>query len=460
MSDKSATNDVKAGHHAGDRDVTFDRDGVIRSVTRRFAADPTDTADTTEQKIYMSLTVDPIGTDSSELFRYNADGTMDRDFPRVQITAIDEKMTAVIDIQRLIFTESKVEAGTTSTAGTKKTTGTITCVGVTRALVKTGDSATTGVYYYPAAVRITADGEMDQTFGNKGVMLYKYGKERDGDGTDANTLSSVFTSYPSTVQSGGDILFCCGLIDLEKDKHAFALVKFKYDGQPDRSYGVNGVKVISTATDTAPPQWKDYGVDDKGDLTLVGATSSFDAGIVTRYGADGELDTNYGPNHDGTQILQINGLKSHITQIHVSKEGATTLLFTVDSPDTPVAVVRLVKSGESDPEFNGGKPVLIGDIKKDNVRFAVDRKERIVVSGESVTSPGVARLVRIASSGTPDTSFGDSGIKDYPTLTPFACVVIQNQSDILASTIDTTIIKSQVIVRLFGETVEDPNSGK
>lgn len=446
MSDKSATNDVKAGHHAGDRDVTFAGDGVIRSVTQTFAADPTTT---TEQKFYMSLTVKPIGTDASELFRYNADGTMDHDFPRVQITAINEEMSAVIDIQRLIFSQPKGKLEAASTAGT------ITCVGVTRALVRTGDEATSGIYYYPAAVRITAEGKMDPDFGTKGVMLYKFDKERDGDGTRPNVQSSAFTSYPGTLQSGGDILFCCGLADLKENKYAYALVKFKNDGLPDLSYGDRGVRVIAAAADRNAAHWKDYGVDAAGDLTLVGATSTWDAGIVTRYGADGEVDANYGPNHDGTQTLKINGLNSYINQIHVSEEGATTLLFAVDSLDTPVAVVRLLKSGEQDPQFNDGKPILIGDIEKDNVRLAVDRQERIVVSGESLTSPGVARVVRLASNGTPDTSFGNSGVNEYPTLTPFNRVVIQNQSDILAVTVDRTWVDVPVIVRLLGESVED-----
>jgi uncharacterized delta-60 repeat protein len=445
MSNKSAAGDVNVGHHAGDRDVNFAEDGVIRSVTRTFAADPTTAI---EQKFYMSLTVKPIGTDASELFRYNADGTMDHDFPRVQITAINEEMSAVIDIQRLIFSQPKGKSGAASTAGT------ITCVGVTRALVRTGDEGSTGIYYYPAAVRITAEGKMDQTFGTKGVMLYKFGKERDGSGNKPDEQSAPFNSYPGTLQSGGDSLFCCGLLDQKVNRYAFALVKFKNDGLPDLSYGDRGVNVIAKATDSNAAHWKDYGVDAAGDLTLVGATSTWDAGIVTRYGADGEVDTTYGPNHDGTQTLKINGLNSYINQIHVSEEGATTLLFAVDSLDTPVAVVRLVKSGEQDPQFNDGKPVLIGDIEKDNVRLAVDRNERIVVSGESLTSPGVARVVRLASNGTPDTSFGNSGVNEYPTLTPFSRVVIQNQSDILAVTVDRTWVDVPVIVRLFGESVE------
>lgn len=428
MSKKNAIENTKVPHNPGDRDGSFGNHGVIRSVTATFAADPTAA---TDQRFYMANVIVPFGTDLTEIFRYNTDGTMDSEFGRVEIPALQQTYTAALDVEGLVFNQPAGEEGT------------ITCVGVTIAIIDGG------LYCYPAAARITTSGKIDETFGEKGVMLFKFRKPADGAIYLPTRYPSSFNIFRATVRHPtGDILFCCGLVDFNIRETTYVLVRMKSDGRPDESFGEEGVKVITSAYEANPPHWFDCSVDSGGRVMLVGATPEWNAGIVTRYNFAGDVDL--------TKTISLNepGLDCHIVQSHVSDTGSITLLVYAGEPGQPhsrIAVLKLNESGETDETFNKGKHVFVDEIEAQVPCLDVDREGRIIVTGASTQSKGVGRVVRLLPNGERDTAFGDGGSKEYPDLTPINRGVIQNGVDILALTHVRDVFGDLEMVRLFGE---------
>lgn len=435
-------------HAAGDRDMEINGGlGVLRSMPTTFAVD---LMAGSIQKFYATTTIQPFGVAPSEIRRYFPTGFTDQNFRAIDLPLLDEARQGVIDIQGLIFSRNR--------GGVETVTG----VGVARAVV-TGEGS--GVYYYPAAVRVVdyweKDPVIDPIFGKNGGMMYVFRKPVDGPLPDQDLgwphlPSSPFSTYVSTVRDDAHVLFCCGLLKIDSGKYTYVLVKIKHTGEPCEGFGDNGVQIISAASDQDALQWNDYAMQADGGITLVGVTAAQDAGVVMRYTSEGASDSSYG--EAGKIIIRAEPFACQLTHVCVSVTGEATVLTLVSAPEPYAAVIRLLNNGEADKTFNEGAPFKVTSLTANKPCLAVDSKGRVIVAGESAMTPQVACAVRITPSGILDDEFGEGGSKEYSTLKPFQKVVIISGADILATTDDPAIPGFREIAKLFGEASEDPSS--
>jgi uncharacterized delta-60 repeat protein len=430
---------TNAAHVAGDRDLQFNTDGYLRHGGDPFVTDPTTDID---QRFYVITYGESVNSPSRIVGRL-PDGPIDPAFGNLAIPVLDDTLRALIDVQGMIFNNN----------------GTITCVGITDV------NTPTGRFYYPAAIRITTSGAMDESFGNKGRKIYPVDLSGvsgagESDAPDLKALSHGFASVRRTVQESGDILFFCSLSKFNPTVGSYHLVKIAENGDPVATFGTNGVLTIPAGNPDRGLTWLDYGVDSNGSITLagLGLGSNASEGVVTRYTSDGELDSGFGDG--GEKVIKIEGANVYVKKASVSKDGEVILLLSVrdrlSAGSVEFAVMKLDSSGREDMSFNNGSALVLNEMGGQNDSFVsmdVDAKNRIIVAGQDAASKQTARLTRITSGGTPDDTFGNNGSRTYDDLYAFHYMAIQNGTDILANSLDPdfTVPNELLLFRFFGE---------
>jgi uncharacterized delta-60 repeat protein len=346
----------------------------------------------------------------SYISRYNADGTRDGGFnggETLEIPSLIPKVPGVdayvarIYIQGIAF----------------NTDETITCVGVAGAL----DPAVVDYYYAPGAIRITATGQMDASFGNRkspeannGTAIYY---------TNHSVMSPDQISYPFhdpvrwQSQLGKDILFLSRILADGYSHGLYHLVKMKPDGHLDEGFGANGLLLIEDGRDAVLGP---YGVDGKGRITMAGNTNS-DQGVVLRYTDAGEPDSEFGEG--GRLLVEAPGAALiSIENLNVAADGKPTLLVTyAKSGVTQLALMRRLENGAADPDFNSGNPLVV-DPAAANGRYTlhVDSVGRYIIASENNT-----RITRVTAAGALDSEFGGSGSIEYPDFTYLKVEAVQ-----------------------------------
>lgn len=440
---------ANAAHVAGDQDVEFGGSGYVRYVRDPFITDPTTD---TDQRIYVT-TYGTSASNPSVIVGRLPTGAVDPGFGNLALPFVDDSLRAVMDVQGLIFNND----------------GKITCVGVTE--VNTGSAR----YLQPAAIRITTLGTsaaIDESFGKQGRMMYEVDLSKEGasygvdlshpDDSRAPHIQAVshgFGSIRRTVQSGGDILFCCSLFNYNTQVESYHLVKIGENGEPVTSFGTNGVLTIPAGSPERGLRWLDYGIDSNSSITLAGRGQAPNAteGVLARYTSDGKLDSGFG--NSGEQIIKIEGANVYIKKVTVLDDGEVILLLAVDylqsQGSVEFGVMKLDKNGKEDASFNGGEALLLsemGGISDAFVFMELDKQERIIVAGQDAVSEQHARMTRIMPDGTLDSEFGINGSRNYDNLNGFRKLGIQSGTDILAVAQDPNTLPTEVLLfRFFGE---------
>jgi uncharacterized delta-60 repeat protein len=440
---------ANAAHVAGDQDLQFGGSGYVRYIRDPFITDPTTD---TDQRIYV-ITYGTSASNPSVVVGRLPTGAVDPAFGNLILPSVDGSLSAVMDVQGLIFNNN----------------GKITCVGITE--LNTGSAR----YFQPAALRITTSGTsaaIDESFGDKGRKIYEVdlSKEAAGYGVDLShpddpraphtqAVSHGFGSIRRTVQSGGNILFCCSLYKYNTQVTSYHLVKIEENGAPVTGFGTNGVLTIPAASLERRLQWLDYGIDSNGSITLAGRGQGVNAteGVLARYASDGKLDSGFG--NSGEQIIKIEGANVSVKEAKVLDGGEVIVLLAVDylqsQGGVEFGVMKLDKNGKEDASFNDGKALLLSEMGGMNDAFVsmeLDKQERIIVAGQDAVSKQYARMTRIMPDGTLDSEFGINGSRTYDNLNGFRRLGIQKGTDILAVAQDRKTLPSEVLLfRFFGE---------
>ncbi len=208
-----------------------------------------------------------------------------------------------------------------------------------------------------AMARYNANGSLDTTFGNGGMVLTGF----LGGDDSANALSI----NPRT----GTLLLAGSATNPTTGALSFALARYTANGTLDPTFG-NGGKVITTITG----QDAAYGVavSNSGQIVLVGATFTGLSGTgqaassnfaVARYTANGALDKSFGSG--GVTTINF-GQPALANQLQVNADGSLLVagatapsLAAIDPAHLDIALAELTSSGKLDPTFGtGGKTVL------------------------------------------------------------------------------------------------------
>jgi len=242
------------------------------------------------------------------------------------------------------------------------------------------------------SVATAAPGDLDTSFGSGGKVLTSVAGVDD-------------RGYAVALQSDGMIV-----VAGHSDNH-FAVARFTSTGALDASFGSGG-KVITSITGGTD---FGYGVavqsDGKIVVTGTGNTSSV-IGLV-RYTSSGALDASFGSGGIVTTAIGTNAFNAGYSLV-LQSDGKILVAGASGGSDNDFALVRYTASGVLDASFGNGGIVTTpirsgsGDTAQS---VALQSDGKIVVAG---ASSGDFAVVRYASTGALDTTFGTNGIVTTP----------------------------------------------
>ena len=187
------------------------------------------------------------------------------------------------------------------------------------------------------------------------------------------------------------------------------------DGDLDTGFGVAGIawSGVSNASYRVVPH---MAVQADGRILVCAATGAgFDIldFVVTRFRADGTLDTGFGAG--GHVVIDIDGDENGCAAIAVQPDGRILAAGWSRSPDR-MALVRLTAAGALDASFGGGSGRVLlafGDstTASEATSLAMQSDGRILVAGSYRPASGGKQfaVARLLGDGSPDASFALTG---------------------------------------------------
>lgn len=248
-----------------------------------------------------------------------------------------------------------------------------------------------------AVVRFDASGRIDAGFGQGGRIALD---------TPAGNLKDLVVDA-----QGRFLVLADAYINGSSD---LLVARFDADGDADPSFGQGGWLPIRHEGQDSP---KALALDGQGRVVVLGQLYAADythsSFVVDRLGSDGQLDTGFG--QAGTTAFDFNG-QSYPGGLAIDAQDRIVVVGNATSGgfgNTRPAVARLSASGALDPSFGGGKfqfdiqPGVSSFSAIADVAIAADGG--LLVGGEVNIVGYDYAVVRIASDGALDASFGDGG---------------------------------------------------
>src|SRR5258706_1447170 len=266
--------------------------------------------------------------------------------------------------------------------------------------------------------RLLSAGQLDTALGSGGIVVTDRGL------SGAGTIS---------VDSDGKVL-----VAAETDgPSGWQFARYAADGSLDASFGDNGITSWSIGT-SGPASWPteldkmgSAIVAPDGKVLLEGMMQFTDGAgrlAITRYGADGLLDTAFGDG--GTALLTwpgtsppgggTAGMGTGPELLQVLSDGSIVLARSTGvGPGADLQVVRLTSSGQVDTTFGVGGVATAAGAGVPNL-LTVDADGKILVATTqrdmrtigSMTSDRATRVnvVRFTADGALDATFGNNGV--------------------------------------------------
>ena len=242
-----------------------------------------------------------------------------------------------------------------------------------------------------AVFRYTERGTLDATFAGSGKVAVDLG--------DASGSAYAMTLQPDGL--GRDKILLAGYLDGD-----FAVVRLDADGELDHNFGDNGVQRIDIRGG-----WDDargITVQPDGKILVAGTEGSYGDFAVTRLEPDGQLDSSFGENGNGTTSVDIAYGWDWATDVALQSDGGIILAGS-DGGGGKFALVRLDAHGYLDPSFGGNGRVTTQLYGWDGVNgLAIQDDDKIIAAGYE--GGGNFGLARYHADGLLDTSFGEEGI--------------------------------------------------
>jgi uncharacterized delta-60 repeat protein len=244
----------------------------------------------------------------------------------------------------------------------------------------------TGLYGTDFALeRFNADGSLDTSFGNSGVVALDFG---------ANAV---------TVDANGDILVAGGKFVSTSSDQLGAVARFLPNGSPDAAFG--GTGEVTTAFSHASYAANAIAVQTDGKLVVAGNVQ-FDStagggqviGLV-RYNTDGSLDTSFG---SGGRVTRGLGLPFGGADVIALEPDGRIVVggFAQNGPLTQFLLVRYNTDGSLDRTFAPN-----GVASRTSPDFGT-------VKGVAVQSDGTVVAVATAGDGLAVVSYEPNGRRD------------------------------------------------
>ncbi len=248
---------------------------------------------------------------------------------------------------------------------------------------------TTGAGLDFMVARYLADGSLDTSFGNNGIVTTTFG------GSASDVLNSL------VVQPDGKIVVAGG-----GGNYDLTIARYNSDGSLDTGFGTGG-KVTTSADGSGFESL--FGLAVQADGKLVAAGYSGNEIVLIRYNTDGSLDTSLGGT--GTVVTSLGSGADSGYDLALQSDGKIVVVGCTDNGSNhDVAVVRYNSNGTLDTSFGGGDGVVttaIGSGGDEGLAVAIQSDGKIVVSGKTWngTDYDIA-LLRYNTDGSLDPQFG------------------------------------------------------
>ena len=247
-----------------------------------------------------------------------------------------------------------------------------------------------------------ASGDLDRSFGKRGVTLTQVDKTGSG------------AARVAVMPNGGLVVAGVGFDGLGEDTDAdFAIVGYTARGKLDQGFGANGANVFDFGEDNVWELPHVLAITDEGKIFVGGTTvvADFEAGAgIARLNADGTFDHSLAG--DGTLNTNPDGLEEATAVLPVADGD----FYVVGPARQSVAVARFNADGALDSGF-AVDGVATHDLgAKARVAHAVLAEDGKIVAVVDSGAFGAHKfgLIRFSSDGTIDTTFGRDGLAKAP----------------------------------------------
>jgi len=249
-------------------------------------------------------------------------------------------------------------------------------------------------------VRYNADGQLDGTFGQNGLVITDFAQGQD-------------CAYAMALQPDGKIVLV-GETFYANDHAAIAVARYDQNGQLDVSFNQTGQLI----TDVNHYQDRAYAVAVQldGKLVLAGmtATSHSSDFLVMRYNADGSRDPLFGNN--GIVTTDVFGGYDAAHALAIQSDNTIVAVGEVWDNQADFGLVHYKSDGTLDTTFGSSGKVRTDFSRSDDYgcSVAIQQDGRIIVVGQITSASGdydfgLARYLTSLSADTPTTT---------PTSTP------------------------------------------
>lgn len=192
-----------------------------------------------------------------------------------------------------------------------------------------------------------------------------------------------------------------------------ALLRFLSNGVLDNSFGVNGISSEDLSNNNENPY--DSSVLPDGSILVVGDAdqSGFSVFFAAKYSKDGVPLTNFGMN--GFTTFQVGAGNNGVSTVKIQNDGKIVIGgYAYEGNETTLAVVRLNSDGTPDQSFgiSGMVTTNIRDGSEYINDLLIQKDGKIMVCGvaRGLTSNSDFTIMRYLSNGTVDVSFGVNGL--------------------------------------------------
>lgn len=265
-----------------------------------------------------------------------------------------------------------------------------------------------------AVARYNPDGSLDTSFSGDGLVKTDFGDTSD-------------LAHGVAIQGDGKVVVVGTTTTPLATDYDFAIARYNPDGTLDTSFGGDGR--VTTDLGGMFDLLETVAIDADGGILAAG-TYTEPGGIaysltVTRYEADGSVDTGFGEN--GSTIMRPDADQGDAAEIAVQPDGKILLAgATGVAFGTDFLVARFNADGSPDPTFGDGG-VAVADFPLAEewampTSLALQSDGRIVVAGWRTDAGGVA-LARFRADGSLDPSFSEDGTVLGGGVQPFAVAI-------------------------------------
>jgi uncharacterized delta-60 repeat protein len=271
--------------------------------------------------------------------------------------------------------------------------------------------------------RLNINGSLDTTFGSGGIVETQIGLTGGSFGAAASVLA---------FEPDGKILLAGQ--NSEPTGASGAIARYDANGQLDDTFGSGGIAVTSIAAPTAIALQPDGRILLASGGSAIGFTGVAPgvslaqvAGIISRYNANGSLDTSFGISGQAASVVvagavavQTDGVCSSTCKILVGGTVVSSLNINTGN-GIGFGLARYNSNGTVDTTFGAGGAVATtfspNPTQSNATLFALALQSNgnIVAAGSAAntipfsTQPGEFALARYASNGGLDTAFGSGG---------------------------------------------------